>query len=258
MILGNQKLFCSLKEPRLGEMTMLNQLKRELADLGNTERAQKLSGFFKTGKGQYGEGDVFLGIPVPAQRKLAKTYGKLPLPELQELLSSQIHEHRLTALLILIAQYRTADQAKKDEIYQFYLTNIEYVNNWDLVDISAPKIIGEHLRDRDTRILDKLANSTSVWERRIAILSTFTFIRNDEFTEALRISELLVHDAHDLIHKAVGWMLREIGKRDQAVEERFLQKYSAQMPRTMLRYAIEKFDDKKRQHYLIHKARHKQ
>lgn len=233
---------------------MLNQIKLDLTALGNPEKAQKLSGFFKTGKGQYGEGDVFLGIPVPAQRKVAKKYRDLPLSELQELLNSRIHEHRLTALLILIAQYQAADQTKKDDIYRFYLTNTNNINNWDLVDISAPKIVGDYLVDRDTVILYKLANSTNLWERRIAILSTFTFIRNNEFTDALRISELLVHDEHDLIHKAVGWMLREIGKRDQAVEERFLQKYCRQMPRTMLRYAVEKFDKKKRHDYLTQKA----
>jgi 3-methyladenine DNA glycosylase AlkD len=233
---------------------MLDQIKHDLSTLGNPEKAQKLSGFFKTGKGQYGEGDTFLGIPVPAQRKIAKKYRDLPLAELQVLMSSRIHEHRLTALLILVAQYQTAEQTKKGDIYRFYLTNTNNINNWDLVDISAPKIVGDYLMDRDTAILYKLAKSTNVWERRIAILSTFTFIRNNEFTHALRISELLVHDEHDLIHKAVGWMLREIGKRDQAIEEQFLQIYCREMPRTMLRYAIEKFDEKKRQYYLTQKT----
>jgi len=229
---------------------MLNQIKRDLLQLSNPEKAKKLSEFFKTGKGQYGEGDTFLGIPVPQQRKVAKRHIDLPLNDLQKLLSSKIHEHRLTALLILIAKYGKADCSGKDKIFRFYLKNIENVNNWDLVDLSAPKIVGDYLLNRDTAILVKLAKSNNLWERRIAILSTFKLIRTNNFEVALNISELLLHDEHDLIHKAVGWMLREIGKRNQEIEERFLNKYSIQMPRTMLRYAIEKFDENKRKFYL--------
>ena len=237
---------------------MLNQIKKDLLQLGNPEKAIKLSGFFKTGKGQYGEGDVFLGIPVPEQRKVAKRYLDLSLDDLQELLRSEIHEYRLTALLILVSKYGKADSSGKDEIFVFYLKNTEYVNNWDLVDLSAPKIVGNYLVNKDRSILFKLVKSSNLWERRIAVLATFMFIRNDDFEDALRISKLLLCDEHDLIHKAVGWMLREIGKRDQEVEEGFLSEYFKQMPRTMLRYAIEKFDEDKRNFYLSRTTHKKQ
>ena len=233
---------------------MLDHIKRDLLQLSDPNRAKKLSGFFKTGKGQYGEGDLFLGILVPEQRKVAKKYIDLSLNDLQELLKSKIHEHRFTALVILISKYRKAEKSGKEEIFSFYLKNTENINNWDLVDLSAPRIIGEYLVDKDRSILYKLAKSKSLWERRIAILSTFKFIDNNDFEDALNISELLLHDEHDLIHKAVGWALREIGKRDQKIEERFLNKHSMQMPRTMLRYAIEKFDEKKRKFYLTRKS----
>ncbi len=229
---------------------MLGRIKRDLVQLGDPEKAKTLSSFFKTGKGQYGEGDVFLGIPVPEQRKVAKRYHALPLPDLQVLLGSPIHEHRLTALLILVSQYDRADASGKDALFRFYLNNTEHINNWDLVDLSAPKIVGAHLLKKDTSILYHLARSPNLWERRIAMLSTLTFIRNNTFDDALRIAELLLQDDHDLIHKAVGWMLREIGKRDQDVEERFLRTHYLRMPRTMLRYAIERFDAPKRQFYL--------
>ena len=229
---------------------VLNQIKSDLSQLGNPEKAGILSRFFKTGKGQYGEGDIFLGVSVPEQRKVAKRYPDLPLDDLQELLSSEIHEHRLTALLILTSKYAKADNAGKGEIFSFYLKNTENVNNWDLVDLTAPKIVGDYLANRDKSILFKLAKSNDLWERRIAILSTLRFIRNNDFDDALGISELLLHDKHDLIHKAVGWMLREIGKRNQETEEQFLSKYHLQMPRTMLRYAIEKLDENKRKLYL--------
>jgi 3-methyladenine DNA glycosylase AlkD len=231
-------------------MKMLDQIKNDLLKLSNSKKAKKLSRFFKTEKGQYGEGDIFLGISVPEQRKVAKRYHYIPLNDLQDLLSSKIHEHRLTALLILIIKYGKADISGKEDIFRFYLKNIEYINNWDLVDLSAPKIVGDYLYNKDTSILFKLAKSNNLWERRIAILSTYKFIRNSDFKDTVNISKLLLHDKHDLIHKAVGWMLREIGKRDQRIEERFLNKYHTQMPRTMLRYAIEKFDEKKRKFYL--------
>ncbi|UCG45027.1 MAG: DNA alkylation repair protein [Candidatus Bathyarchaeota archaeon] len=234
---------------RLGQC-MLDRIKNNLSQLGNPEKARILSQFFKTGKGQYGEGDVFLGISVPEQRKIAKKYFDLPLNDLQELLDSEIHEHRLTALLILIHKYRQADSAGKNRIFRFYLKNTENINNWDLVDLTAPKIVGNYLLNKDRSFLYKLAKSNNLWERRIAILSTLNFIRNNDFEDTLKISELLLHDKHDLIHKAVGWMLREIGKKDQEVEERFLIKHKIQMPRTMLRYAIEKFDENKRKFYL--------
>jgi len=232
---------------------MLEQIKKDLLELSDPERAKKLSGYFKTGKGQYGEGDIFLGIPVPEQRKVAKRYRDLSLKDIQELLSSKIHEHRLTALIILVSKYEKADDSGKEEIFSFYLKNTENIDNWDLVDSSAPKIVGAHLFNKDTSILFKLVKSDNLWERRIAILSTSKFITNNDFKDALIISELLLHDEHALIHKAVGWMLREIGKRDQETEERFLNKHCMQMPRTMLRYAIEKFDKNKRKFYLAQK-----
>ena len=236
---------------------MLDQIKKDLSQLSDPQRAKKLSGFFKTGKGQYGEGDLFLGIPVPEQRKVATKYINLSLNDLQELLNSKIHEHRFTALVILISKYRKAEKSGKEEIFSFYLKNTETINNWDLVDLSAPRIVGDYLVNNDRSILYKLAKSNSLWERRISILSTFIFIDKNDFEDALNISELLLHDKHDLIHKAVGWALREIGKRDQNAEERFLTKYCLQMPRTMLRYAIEKFDEKKRKFYLIQKSNKK-
>jgi len=237
---------------------MLNQLKGDLLQLSNPEKAKNLSRYFQTGKGQYGEGDVFLGIPVPEQRRIAKKYLNLPLNHIQELLNSEIHEHRLTALLILVSKYGKADNPGKEEIFNFYLKNTENINNWDLVDLTAPKIVGDYLFNKDASILFKLAKSNNLWERRIAVLSTFRFIDNNNFEDALSIAKLLLHDKHDLIHKAVGWMLREIGKRDQEIEEQFLSKHHMQMSRTMLRYAIEKFEENKRKFYLsqtTHKKR---
>ena len=229
---------------------MLNEIKSDLSQLRNPEKARILSRFFKTAKGQYGEGDIFLGIPVPEQRKVAKKYSNLPLNDLQELLSSEVHEHRLTALLILVNKYNKADSASKTIIFNFYMKNTTNINNWDLVDLSAPKIVGDYLLNKDRSVLFKLARSDNLWERRIAVLSTFTFIKNNDFKDTLKISKVLLLDDHDLIHKAVGWMLREIGKRDQEIEERFLKKHYTQMPRTMLRYAIEKLNERKRKFYL--------
>jgi 3-methyladenine DNA glycosylase AlkD len=233
---------------------MLDQLKRELSQLNDHDRAKNLQWFFKTGKGQYGEGDIFLGITVPEQRKVAKKHVDLSLDDLQELLNSKIHEHRFTALVILIAKYRKAEESIKAEIFEFYLKNTEKINNWDLVDLSAPRIVGDYLLNKERSILYRLAKSNSLWERRVSILSTFTFIDNNDFEDALNISELLLNDEHDLIHKAVGWALREIGKRDQNIEERFLTMHYLHMPRTMLRYAIEKLGEKKRKKYLDRKT----
>ena len=233
---------------------MLDQIKKDLTQLGNPEKAKNLARFFKTEKGEYGEGDIFLGIPVPEQRKVAKRHIDLSLKDLQELLRSKIHEHRLTGVLILVFKYEKSDSSDKNKIFRFYLNNTENINNWDLVDLSAPKIIGEHLKNKNTAILFELAKSENLWERRIAILSTFVFIRNNDFEDTLRISELLLHDEHDLIHKAVGWMLREIGKRDQEIEEKFLRKNYMEMPRTMLRYSIEKFGESKRKFYLAKRS----
>ena len=238
-------------------MQALTQLKKELEKLSNPKQAKIFQRFFKTKKHEYGEGDVFLGVYVPKQRKIVKKFEELPLKNLQKLLNSKIHEHRMCALFILIKQYEKANplsisgEQKKKTIFNFYLKNAKNnINNWDLVDLSAPKIIGNYLLDKPRDILYNLAKSKNLWERRIAIVSTFAFIKNNEFVDALKISKILVSDEHDLIHKAVGWMLREVGKRDQETEEKFLKKYYSQMPRIMLRYSIEKFDEKKRKSYL--------
>lgn len=229
---------------------MVVKLKNALQKSASPEQAKILSCFFKTGKGEYGEGDKFLGIKVPVSRKIAKQFKDLSLRDVQQLINSPIHEERLTALLILVEQFRRADETKRKIIFDFYLKNSKRVNNWDLVDLSAEKIIGVYLLDKDKNILLKLARSKNLWERRIAIMSTFNFIKNGYYETTLEISNLLLSDEHDLIHKAVGWMLREIGKRDLTVEENYLKKHYKNMPRTMLRYAIEKFPEKKRQAYL--------
>ena len=232
---------------------MSNTLKNIIIDLQNLNdpvKAEILSKFFKTGKGQYGEGDIFLGIKVPEQRKVAKKYTGLTLDDISHLLKSEIHEFRLTALFILVLKYKKEDTHGKQEIVDFYLRNTENINNWDLVDSSAHYILGDFLLDKDRSILYELARSENLWERRIAMLSTFAFIKNEQFEDALNISEILLFDKHDLIHKAVGWMLREIGKSDLKTEDEFLQKHYNEMPRTMLRYAIEKFDEEKRNFYL--------
>jgi 3-methyladenine DNA glycosylase AlkD len=226
------------------------EIVKNLEKLANPEKAKVLAGFFKTGKGEYGEGDVFLGIRVGDIRKEAKRNKTMELNEVKELLKSKIHEHRLAALLILVEKYQKSDEKGKKRIYDFYWKNSKKVNNWDLVDLSADKIVGDYLFDKDKKLLYKLARSKNLWERRIAIIATFHFIKNGKFDDTLRISEILLNDKHDLIHKAVGWMLREVGKRDQKVEEKFLKKHYKKMPRTMLRYAIERFDEKKRKFYM--------
>lgn len=218
--------------------------------LADPEKAAILSRFFKTGKGQYGEGDIFLGVMVPGQRRIAKKYETLSLKDIRKLLSSKIHEHRLVALIILVNQYKKGDEHDRDKIVDFYLRYSKYINNWDLVDLSAPNIPGEYLLNKDRAVLYRLARSKNLWERRIAIMSTFAFIRKNDFEDALRISVLLLHDDHDLIHKAVGWMLREVGKRDFKAEEDFLKEHYRVMPRTMLRYAVERFDQTKKRLFM--------
>jgi len=231
-------------------MLNLAGLKKELKQKANLEKAKILQRFFKTGPGEYGEGDIFLGIKVPEQRKIAKGYRELPLKEVKKLLQSRIHEERLIALFILTHKFQVRDNEQKEKIFKLYLKNTKYINNWDLIDLSANKIIGEYLIQKSKKILYKLAKSKSLWERRIAIMSTFQFIKSNQFKETLKISNLLLKDEHDLIHKAVGWMLREVGKRSLAIEEGFLRKHYKRMPRTMLRYAIERFPESKRQAYL--------
>ncbi len=202
--------------------------------------------FFKTGKGEYGEGDKFLGMRVGTIRKAAKEYKDLPLEDVEKLLQGEYHEFRLAALFILVDQFEKYPR----KVVSTYLKNTKYVNNWDLVDSSAHKILGRYLENRDRKTLYKLANSKDLWEKRISIISCFWFIKDSDFEDALKISEILLHDSHDLIHKAVGWVLREIGKKDQDVEEEFLKKYHQEMPRTMLRYSIEKFSDERRKFYM--------
>ncbi len=223
---------------------------RTLELLQNKEKAKISAGFFKTGKGEYGEGDVFLGISVAALRKIAKQYQTLPFSEILLLLQEKIHECRLVAVLILVEKFKSSDSFQQKEIVDFYLKNTTHINNWDLVDLSADKIIGTYFFDKDKNLLHRLAKSKSIWDRRISIISTFYFIKNNKFNETQEIAELLLHDKHDLIHKAAGWMLREVGKRNKNIEEEFLKKHYKIMPRTMLRYAIEKFPEKERKQYL--------
>lgn len=239
----------------------VSQIKAQLREVADAERAKIAVRFFKTGKGEYGEGDRFLGVVTPAQRKIAKRYFaarefssvRSTLSVVDELLQSEFHEERFTALLILVEQYRRSDDAGKRDIFDFYLKHLGYVNSWDLVDVSAPGIVGAYLLDRDPSLLIRLAKSKIIWTRRVAVLATFPFIKSGRFAETLALAERLLieqKDPHDLMHKAVGWMLREVGKRDQKVLEEFLDRCAARLPRTALRYAIEKFPEAKRQKYL--------
>lgn len=250
---------------------MLTQLKAEIKKLADPKKAKILQRFFKTGKGEYGEGDKFLGITVPKQRQVAKKFNDLKFKDLSSLLKSKIHEERLIALLILVSKFtreknlvfersreakflislRQTRTISQKEIFDFYLSHTRFINNWDLVDLSAPKIVGAYLRKRDKKILYHLAKSKNLWERRIAVLATFDFIYNGDAKDALKISKILINDKHDLIHKATGWMLREVGKRcGQEYLLGFLDKNRKQMPRTMLRYAIERLPAKLRLKYL--------
>lgn len=228
----------------------MNNLQKDLRALADPEKAKNYARFFKTGKGEYGEGDKFLGVVVPDSRKIAKKYKDLSLMNIERLLKSKVHEERIVAIMILVLQFNKADESERKRIYNFFLKHRKYVNNWDLVDGSAPKIMGYYLMDKPKDIIYKLAKSKKLWERRIAIMTTLFFINNNKYNDTLKISRVLLNDEHDLIHKAVGWMLREVGNRDRKVEERFLKKHYKKMPRTMLRYAIEKFPETLRQKYL--------
>ncbi len=225
-------------------------IRKALLLLEDRDKAGILQRFFKTGPGQYGEGDFFLGVSVPQLRKLSKECGEIDLSELRALLWSSVHEERFLALLILIRDYEEADHAGKRRIYGLYLQNTRWINNWDLVDLSAPKIVGDFLMKMDRKPIYRLARSADLWERRIAILATFRFIKERQFDDTLNISEILLRDKEDLIHKAVGWMLREVGKRNLSAEEAFLKQHYRQMPRTMLRYAIERFPSAKKKHFM--------
>lgn len=228
----------------------LSGLRAELQTLGSPKRAEGSLRFFKTGPGEYGEGDKFLGLTVPEMRALARKYRSLSDEDALELLESPWHEERLVALILLAGSYERGDEARRNSIHRSYLAMARHINNWDLVDLSAAQIVGRHLRANDIALLEKLAGSRDLWERRIAIVSTFAFIRQDEFQPTLRISEMLLRDQHDLIHKAVGWMLREVGKRDRGTLDSFLKKHYHDMPRTMLRYAIERHPEAIRKKYL--------
>lgn len=220
---------------------------------GSSDRARASAWYFKTGPGQYGEGDVFVGVSMPELRKMAKKhFRQVTLTEVAELLRCEIHEVRMLALLCLVYQAAQADASTLKSLTDFYLSQTARINNWDLVDVTSPKIVGQYLlvHSDSRKILRTLANSSNLWERRIAVVATFPLIKAQQFEEALQIATSLLQDQHDLMHKAVGWMLREVGKADKAVLEKFLQKHAPMMPRTMLRYALEKFNDSERHRYL--------
>lgn len=224
----------------------------ELSALKNPAKAKVLAGYFKTGKGEYGDGDVFLGITVPEQRLVAKKFKDLELSEIAALLSTSVHEYRFTALEILVMKYEKGDNELKKEIVNFYLSNTAFINNWDLVDTSARYILGDYLFDKpkERAILYRLVTSNNLWERRIAIVATHDFIAKGEFKDTFKIAELLLDDPHDLIHKSTGWMLREVGNKSVTALEEFLIKFHRRMPRTMLRYALERFSKEKRVVYM--------
>lgn len=239
-----------------GNSISAKEIKAQLAILANPEDAQHQARYFKTGPGEYAEGDQFLGIRVPELRKVARRFSSLSHHQTLKLLTSRIHEHRFVALLLLLQQYQRADEPEQKLIYQDYLDYTQYINNWDLVDVSAPKISGHWLYHHkgERKTLNRLIRSRDLWQRRIGVMSTFYFIREGDFEPSLKLAKALIDDPHDLIHKATGWMLREVGKRDRQCERRFLDQHAASMPRTMLRYAIEKFPQHLRQHYLNQRA----
>jgi len=230
---------------------MLEDLRKDVKKASNPEKARQFQRFFKTGKGEYAFGDVFVGLTVPQSRALAKKYLALSLKEAEALLKSKIHEERLIALLILSTRFVKGDESERAKIHKLYLKNTKFVNNWDLVDTSAEYIVGMYCYEHGSTLLTKLARSKSLWERRIAMIATFYFIKQGESKETLKIAKLLLKDDHDLIHKAAGWMLREMGKRVSEKDLRkFLDQYASQMPRTMLRYALEKLPPQDRQYYM--------
>jgi 3-methyladenine DNA glycosylase AlkD len=231
-------------------MNKYEEIKSELLKKASKQKAKQLQRFFKTGAGQYGEGDIFIGVVVPELRKSAKKFRDTELIEIEKLLHDKIHECRLTALLILCDKFDIADTDGCKEIFELYINNYNYINNWDLVDLSAPKIAGGYFLNKDRSGLYELAKSDNLWKQRISVLATFTFIKNNDFNDTLKLAKLLLSHKHDLIHKATGWMLRETGKRNPDILISFLNKYYKKMPRTMLRYAIEKFDEDTRLKYL--------
>ena len=230
--------------------TSLAAVRRDIRALGSPERAKHSLRFFRTGPGEYGEGDKFLGLSVPEMRAIAKRYRDLGHKQVLELLQSEWHEDRVVALLLLVEGYKRGDDAGRHKIHRAYLSNTARINNWDLVDMSAGQVVGGHLDVSEISLLEKLARSKDLWERRIAIVATFHFIKQDQLEPTLRIADMLLQDSHDLIHKAVGWMLREVGKKDRKALDRFLSKRYGTMPRTMLRYAIERHPEATRKRYL--------
>lgn len=236
---------------RLGASLSARAMQQRLRHFASATKARLLQRFFKTGPGEYGEGDRFLGVMVPYIRSVAKEYQDAPLSEVRKLLRSPWHEERLLALLILVSKFEAGNEVQRKTIYTLYLKSLRSINNWDLVDLTAPKIVGPFLEKRFRRPLYRMVRSGNLWERRIAVLATFHFIRQEDFADALLLAEALLNDEEDLMHKAVGWMLREIGKRDEAVLKAFLRKHYRRMPRTTLRYAIERFPEAKRKKYLL-------
>ncbi len=241
-----------LTDPFIIRMNTISatEIRRQMKELANPKIAEHSQGFFKTGPGEYGAGDKFIGIRMPVLRRLAKENQDLSIKGTLSLLRSKIHEERLLALIILTLKYQHGDDQEQKSIFDLYCANTTFINNWDLVDCSAHKIVGHYLLDRSRQLLYRFAKSSNLWERRIAIFSTYTFIKADDYDDTLTIAEVLLDDEEDLIHKAVGWMLREIGNRDREVEEIFLRAHYQDMPRTMLRYAIEKFPQTVRKRYL--------
>mgnify|MGYP002529258988 FL=1 len=231
-------------------MQKTKEIQQELEQYIDPVKREYLPNFFKTGKGQYGEGDKFLGVVVPNTRIVAKRHKDIPFEVMAELLQSEWHECRLCALLMMVERFKKSDEKEREAIYRFYLSQTERINNWDLVDLSAPYIVGEYLRDKSRDDLYRLAESNLLWEQRIAVVATVTLIRNNDFTDILRLAELLLQHKHDLMQKAIGWMLREMGKKDRDLLLQFLDKYRMVMPRTMLRYSIEKLTEAERKYYM--------
>lgn len=225
-------------------------IKKQICEFGSSEKAAHAIRFFKTGKGQYGEGDLFVGVTVPEIRAVAKKHKNLSMYEIEKLLHDKIHECRLCALVILVNRFKIADDTVRQNIFDLYLANTRYVNNWDLVDLSAKDIVGEFLIDKERNKLYELAHSQLLWEQRIAIIATYAFIKKSDFDDTLRLSEQFLSHPHDLMHKACGWMLREVGKKSEKILINFLDTHYRNMPRTMLRYAIEKFSHVQKQHYM--------
>jgi len=225
--------------------------REEIRALANKEIAQHSLRFFKTDKGEYGHGDLFLGVRAPQIRLIAKKHIDISITDMKTLIQSKYHEERFLGLIIIVNKYaKTKDKKNRNQLYKIYVSSFKYINNWNLVDVTCPHVTGKHLIDKDRTILYKWAKSEDLWTKRIAMVSTFSFIRKNDLEDTFKIAEILLQDKHDLIHKAVGWMLREAGKRDIKKEEAFLKKHYKTMPRTMLRYSIEKFPESKRQKYL--------